>query len=43
MVANETLGYFMARIHGFLIKIGVDPLRLRFRQVGQPLKNIYFN
>jgi len=32
LVANETLGYFMARIHGFLIKIGVDPLRLRFRQ-----------
>jgi len=32
MVANETLGYFMARIHGFLIKIGVDKDRLRFRQ-----------
>merc|ERR1719319_1749740 len=32
MVANETLGFFMARIQGFLTKIGVDPLRLRFRQ-----------
>jgi len=32
MVANETLGYFLARIYGFLIKIGVDKDRLRFRQ-----------
>ncbi len=32
MVDNETLGYFIARIHHFLIKIGVDPTRLRFRQ-----------
>merc|ERR1719339_189970 len=31
-VANETLGYFMARIQQFLLKIGVDPSRLRFRQ-----------
>ncbi|CAG2101863.1 unnamed protein product [Medioppia subpectinata] len=31
-VANETLGYFMARIHQFLTKVGVDPKRLRFRQ-----------
>lgn len=32
LVANETLGYFMARIHLFLLKIGVDPKKLRFRQ-----------
>ncbi|CAH8522028.1 unnamed protein product [Heterobilharzia americana] len=32
IVANQTLGYYMARIHLFLIHIGVDPKRLRFRQ-----------
>ncbi|KYN13767.1 PREDICTED: glycine--tRNA ligase [Trachymyrmex cornetzi] len=32
LVANETLGYFMARIHQFLLKVGIDPNRLRFRQ-----------
>jgi glycyl-tRNA synthetase len=32
VVANETLGYFMARIYLFLTKIGIDPARLRFRQ-----------
>jgi glycyl-tRNA synthetase len=32
LVANETLGYFMARIHQFLIKVGILPERLRFRQ-----------
>jgi len=32
MVANETLGYFLARICQFLTKIGIDPERLRFRQ-----------
>ena len=32
IVANETLGYFIARIYIFLIKIGIDPTRLRFRQ-----------
>ena len=32
MVANQTLGYFLARISTFLIKIGIDPTRLRFRQ-----------
>jgi glycyl-tRNA synthetase len=31
-IANQTLGYFIARIHLFLIKIGVNPRRLRFRQ-----------
>jgi glycyl-tRNA synthetase len=31
-VANETLGYFLARICLFLVKIGIDPTRLRFRQ-----------
>ena len=31
-IANETLGYFLARIYQFLLKIGIDPERLRFRQ-----------
>ena len=30
-IANETLGYFIARIQKFLIKCGVDPAKLRFR------------
>jgi glycyl-tRNA synthetase len=32
LVANETLGYFLARINLFLINIGINPKRLRFRQ-----------
>ncbi|KAJ8311791.1 hypothetical protein KUTeg_010659 [Tegillarca granosa] len=32
LIANETLGYFMARIFLFMVKCGVDPKRLRFRQ-----------
>ena len=32
IVDNETLGYFMARTFIYLTKIGVDPLRIRFRQ-----------
>ncbi|XP_076271127.1 glycine--tRNA ligase isoform X1 [Rhynchophorus ferrugineus] len=32
LVANETLGYFIARIQKFLVRCGVDPARLRFRQ-----------
>lgn len=32
LIANETLAYFMARIHLFLLKVGVDGNRLRFRQ-----------
>lgn len=32
IIDNETLGYFIGRIYLFLIKIGVDPKRLRFRQ-----------
>jgi len=31
-IANETLAYFVARIYLFLIKVGIDPARLRFRQ-----------
>ncbi|ORY69524.1 glycyl-tRNA synthetase [Pseudomassariella vexata] len=31
-VDNETLGYFLARIHLFLKKIGVDQSKVRFRQ-----------
>jgi glycyl-tRNA synthetase len=32
LVANETLGYFMARIQMFMVKVGILPTRLRFRQ-----------
>ena len=32
IVANETLGYFLVRIYEFLINIGINPTRLRFRQ-----------
>ena len=32
VIANETLGYFVARIYQFLIKVGINPSRLRFRQ-----------
>ncbi|KAJ7474710.1 hypothetical protein FB451DRAFT_1339208 [Mycena latifolia] len=32
VIANETLGYFVARIQAFLLRIGIDRARLRFRQ-----------
>lgn len=32
LVDNETLGYFLARIHLFLEKIGADMSKVRFRQ-----------
>ena len=32
LIANETLGYFLGRIHQFLVWVGVDPQRLRLRQ-----------
>ncbi|AET38932.1 glycine--tRNA ligase Ecym_3447 [Eremothecium cymbalariae DBVPG len=32
MIDNQTLGYFIGRIYQFLIKIGVDSDKLRFRQ-----------
>lgn len=32
LVDNETLGYFLARIQLFLLRIGVDPKKIRFRQ-----------
>ncbi|KAF9044354.1 hypothetical protein BJ165DRAFT_1415652 [Panaeolus papilionaceus] len=32
IIANQTLGYFVARIQQFLVKIGINPQRLRFRQ-----------
>lgn len=32
MVNNETLAYFMGRIYLFLLKIGIDPERIRMRQ-----------
>ena len=32
LVNNETLGYFMARTQMFVVRIGMDPTRVRFRQ-----------
>lgn len=32
LINNETLAYFMARTQLYMEKIGMDPLRLRFRQ-----------
>jgi glycyl-tRNA synthetase len=32
IVDNETLGYFLVRIQAFLLRLGVDPKKLRFRQ-----------
>lgn len=32
IIDNQTLGYFLVRIYEFLIKIGIDDRRLRFRQ-----------
>lgn len=32
VIANQTLGYFLARVQQFLLKIGVNPQKLRFRQ-----------
>eukprot|EP01129_Flabellula_baltica_P007188 TRINITY_DN2765_c0_g1_i1.p1 TRINITY_DN2765_c0_g1~~TRINITY_DN2765_c0_g1_i1.p1 ORF type:complete len:611 (+),score=182.83 TRINITY_DN2765_c0_g1_i1:24-1856(+) len=32
VVDNETLGYFLVRVHQFLMNIGVKPENLRFRQ-----------
>ncbi|KAI9823810.1 MAG: Glycine--tRNA ligase 1, mitochondrial [Phylliscum demangeonii] len=32
VVNNETLGYFLARIQQFLLKLGVDQSKIRFRQ-----------
>ena len=32
LVDNETLGYFLVRIQDFLLKLGVDRSKLRFRQ-----------
>lgn len=31
-IDNQTLGYFLARIHSFLLNIGVDESKIRFRQ-----------
>lgn len=32
LVDNETLGYFLARIQQFLLSIGIDKTKIRFRQ-----------
>jgi glycyl-tRNA synthetase len=31
-VPSETIGYFLARIQLFLIKLGLDPNKIRFRE-----------
>jgi len=32
IVNNQTLGYFLSRVYLFLVRIGIDPEWLRFRQ-----------
>ena len=32
LIANETIAYFMGRIYHYLVRVGVDPEKLRFRQ-----------
>jgi glycyl-tRNA synthetase len=32
IVPNETIGYFIARIQLFLVKVGLDPRKIRFRE-----------
>ena len=32
IVNNETLGYFIGRVYLFLTRLGIDKIRLRFRQ-----------
>ena len=32
IIKNQTLGYYMARIQSFLVKVGINPQKLRFRQ-----------
>lgn len=32
VIANETLAYFIGRTHLFMLAVGIDPSRLRFRQ-----------
>lgn len=32
IIANTAVGYFLARIQMFLLKVGVDPKKMRFRQ-----------
>ena len=32
IVENQTLGYYLARIQTFLVKVGINPKKLRFRQ-----------
>ncbi|XP_071157632.1 glycine--tRNA ligase-like [Mytilus edulis] len=32
LICNETLGYFLGRIYLFMMRVGIDPKKLRFRQ-----------
>jgi glycyl-tRNA synthetase len=32
VIDNQTLGYYLARTHLFLVKVGINPAKLRFRQ-----------
>ncbi|KAE9364200.1 glycyl-tRNA synthetase [Stipitochalara longipes BDJ] len=41
VIDNETLGYFLARIHLFLQKIGIDMKKVRFQCVGCADRSAY--
>ena len=32
IVNSQTMGYFLGRVYLFLLKVGVDPKKIRFRQ-----------
>lgn len=32
VIDNETVGYFMARIQLFMLRLGLDPAKIRFRE-----------
>ena len=36
VIANETLGYFIGRTHLFLLRVGINPKRMRFRWAWMP-------
>ena len=42
VIANETFGYFLARVQMFLLKIGINPERLRFRQHMPSIADLLF-
>ena len=32
IVSTQTMGYFLGRVYLFLLKVGADPKKIRFRQ-----------